>query len=60
VDGLRFWGDDIDFVPPLRLRGNVEPDGVGLGLVEPDDVGLGLLEPDGGELGLLGIDGPRA
>jgi len=53
-------GDGIDIVPPLRLRGNVEPDGVGVGLVEFDGVRLGLLEPDGGELGLLGVDGPRA
>jgi hypothetical protein len=53
-------GEGIDIVPPLRLRGNVEPDGVGLGLVELDGVGIGLLEPDGGELGLPGVDGPRA
>jgi len=59
-DGLTVWGDGIDIVPPLRLRGNVAPDGVGLGLVEPNGVGLELVEPDGVGLGLLGVDGPRA
>jgi hypothetical protein len=50
----------IETVPPLRLRGNVAPDGVGVGLDELDGVRLGVLEPDGGELGPLGVDGPRA